>query len=106
MSAESLSNLSPEKQLESFDTVLMPEESPADIKTKLVVVLINLKAKHLVKVIWKKKWIYEKEPADQLVETLLMLQSMNNRFKPQQSQHWPCPSLHHIYHIYFAACNK
>lgn len=51
MSAESLSNLSPEKQLESFDTVLMPEESPADIKTKLVVVLINLKAKHLVKVI-------------------------------------------------------
>lgn len=50
VSQEELDDLSPEKQLEAFSNVIMPEGTPLDIKAKLVIVLVNLKATHLVKV--------------------------------------------------------
>ena len=50
MSADSLVGLSPDKQLEAFNNVIMPDEAPCDINSKLIVLLINLKAKNLVKV--------------------------------------------------------
>lgn len=49
VSQEELDDLSPEKQLEAFSNVIMPEGTPLDIKAKLVIVLVNLKATHLVK---------------------------------------------------------
>ncbi|CAB4069485.1 GTP3C3 [Lepeophtheirus salmonis] len=44
-----LEDLSPEKQLQSFNKVVIPEDTPLDIRAKLIIVLINLKACHLVK---------------------------------------------------------
>jgi hypothetical protein len=34
----------------AFENVMMPEETPIEIKSKLVIILLNLGAKHLVKV--------------------------------------------------------
>ena len=49
-SADKIADLAPEKQLETFKTVVVPAESAPEIRTKLVVVLVNLGASHLVKV--------------------------------------------------------
>jgi hypothetical protein len=49
--AEDLAALTPEQQLKEFTSVVLPnegEETPLDIVSKMVVVLINLKAEHLV----------------------------------------------------------
>lgn len=52
-SQDSVSELSPEKQLEAFQGVVVGndrDEMPMDIKSKMIVILVNLKAKHLIKV--------------------------------------------------------
>jgi len=48
MSKDDLEKLDPEKQLEKFTAVALDPEQPVEIKSKLVVVLVHLKAKHLV----------------------------------------------------------
>ena len=49
---EDLSAMGPEEQLREFSSVVLPEdtETPLDIVAKMVIVLINLGAEHLVKV--------------------------------------------------------
>jgi hypothetical protein len=49
-SPESVAELPPEQQLQTFRKVVLPDDTPLDINSKLVVVLVNLKAKHLVQV--------------------------------------------------------
>lgn len=49
-SPEVLDSLDADKQLESFSKVCLPESTPLEIASKCVVVLINLKALHLVTV--------------------------------------------------------
>ncbi len=39
-----------EQQLKAFENVIMPDDTPIEIKSKLIVVLLNLGAKHLVRV--------------------------------------------------------
>ena len=50
LAADAVSELSPEKQLEAFTSAQLPPDSPTEVKTKLIVVLVNLNASHLVKV--------------------------------------------------------
>ena len=49
---EDLSAMGPEEQLREFSSVVLPEETetPLDIVAKMVIVLINLGAEHLVQV--------------------------------------------------------
>ena len=49
---EDLSAMGPEEQLRAFSSVVLPEETetPLDIVAKMVIVLINLGAHHLVQV--------------------------------------------------------
>ena len=51
---EDLSAMGPEEQLREFSSVVLPEETetPLDIVAKMVIVLINLGAEHLVQVGW------------------------------------------------------
>ena len=51
---EDLSAMGPEEQLREFSSVVLPEETetPLDIVAKMVIVLINLGAEHLVQVCW------------------------------------------------------
>ena len=42
--------LSLDQQLKAFENVIMPDDTPIEIKSKLIVVLLNLGAKHLVRV--------------------------------------------------------
>ncbi len=51
MTREDAEAMPPEKQLQMFAEVVCPEVTPVDIKSKLVIVLVNLGAVHLVKVI-------------------------------------------------------
>lgn len=46
-STEGFQDLSPEEQLKKFTSVSVPDEMPLDIKAKLLVTLLNLKATHL-----------------------------------------------------------
>lgn len=49
-STENLELLDPEKQLKTFKKVYTEENTPIEITCKLIVVLVNLGANHLVKV--------------------------------------------------------
>jgi len=45
--AEDLASLGPEEQLSTFTDLIVPDEMGAEIRAKLVVILVNLKAVHL-----------------------------------------------------------
>eukprot|EP00095_Tigriopus_kingsejongensis_P008374 maker-scaffold856_size87843-snap-gene-0.23 protein:Tk08374 transcript:maker-scaffold856_size87843-snap-gene-0.23-mRNA-1 annotation:"general transcription factor 3c polypeptide 3" len=45
---EELDEMNPEQQLKAFTAVILPEDTPLDIKAKLIIVLVNLTAHHLV----------------------------------------------------------
>ncbi|QQP33067.1 Uncharacterized protein FKW44_024307, partial [Caligus rogercresseyi] len=49
LKANDLEELPSDKQLESFTKVVLREETPLDIRAKLIITLIHLRASHLVR---------------------------------------------------------